>query len=405
MSSIVDSSSTLEEMKSANYDFVELILKLKALLNDVGPITFTMGKYTITVNTVFDLITNYKNGKFDAVLLGGQTSSGKQVKLSVDNEGNLCVTDGNGEAVSVSCNKLIASIIDKCVAKVVTAESVTIRSIEGRTSIKGGNVSFDSMNFSELDVGALNATRVRTENLIVEGSLTCDYILAIGTRKFAPKFIRNMFYRNNTPLEGAASLLVIDNGEWNMNAGGGCFTPSDLGFLQADVPQQLQAATSVPDMVVLHSNIKVTDFKASVLGIVKKITANVPINTRCYVAPPNSSEFYPVAFNTSKYSFAALMAFPTGAYSPYEGDNGTWWLTSFSSSDIGKEIYYKVMGREWVIYRMMTITYENGSSVPASLEFGGMITIPSYTCSKFIINCIDSTENNVRKVVYVLEYA
>jgi len=409
MASIVDASSTLEVMKSANDDFVELILKLKALLNGMEPVTFNMGKYTITVNTVLDLITNYKNGKFEEILLGGQTSSGKQVKLSVDSAGNLCVTDSKGNAVSVSCSKLISSTIEKCFAKVLTAESATIRSIEGKTSIKGGNVSFDSMNFAELEVGTLKAKNVRTETLNVNGTLTCDNLLSLGVRKFAPKAVRNVFYRNNVAIDDAASLLVKNGSDWNMNAGSGCLTPADLGFSQADTPSELQAAMSVPDVIVLQGNTKFTDFKSSIFGI-KSINAYTPANTRCYVAPPNSSNFVPVSFNQMAYQFAALMAFPTGAYTPNssESADGIWWLTSFASSDIGKEVYYQTKDREWKIYRTMTLEYTNGSDTP-TVTFGGLTTIPAYSCVRYIVNCIDKTETSgsttTRKVTYALEFA
>ena len=412
MSSIADSSTALEVMKSANDDFVELILKLKALFNGKEPVTFTMGKYTITVNTILELVSNYKNGKFDEILLGGQTTGGKQVKLSVDANGYLCVTDGNGYATSVSCSKLVASLIENCIAKHVNVDSAYIQSIKGKVSVSGGNVSFGSMNFERLTVASLKSKNLRVENLNVNSSLTCEGLTLLGARQFRPKNVRNIFYRNNSAINNAANLVGVDGSasswEWKINECGYALTPADAGFplLSSDAP--IQNDTAVPDMIKLCGNNEYDDFKYRFAWI-RYSTMSAPANLMVFVNLPNSTAFYPVTniVNRDECQFAALLAFPTGAYSNGGSGNGMWYLTNFAQTDIGKEVYYQTLDKEWKIYRTMKVTCMVNSDVPLSVEFGDMVTIPPYSCVRYIVNCLNKpgSGSTAREVVYALEMA
>lgn len=416
MASIVDNSTALEVMKSANDDFIELILKLKALFNGMEPVTFNMGKYSITVNTILELISSYKDGRFDEIILGGQTT-GKQVKLSVDSNGNLCVTDTDGYAVSVSCSKLIASTIENCIAKQVTVDGAYIRSIVGKVSVTGGNVSFGSMTFDNLETSNLKSKNIRTENLTVKGFLSSDGLAIYGARKFVPKKIRSIFYRNGAPVNKAASLIRYKGDihisgvdpVWNFNAGGNSLTPADLGFPLATSISQLQAAMAVPDMIMFRGDTQFSDFDENLYWLFVRTNAPktpTPTNLVAYVILPNSSLGRFVEFDTDEYSFPALMAFPTGSYTT-AGD-GTWVLASFSQTDLGKEVYYRTMENEWRIYRTMVVRC-NAQGVPTEVTFENLSAIPPYTCARYIVNIIDTTETvgsiSTRKVIYVLESA
>lgn len=413
MSSIVDNSTALEVMKSANADCVELILKLKALLNGKEPVTFNMGKYSITVNSILELINSYKNGQFDEILLGGQTT-GKQVKLSVDSDGNLCVTDVDGNVVSVSCSKLVSSNLENCVAKKVTAESARILSIKGMTSVTGGNVSFGSMNFDSLNANNLKSKNVHVENLTVNGSLASEGLTVMGIRQFSPRSIHSVFYRNGAPIDRAADLLVIGgtspSWEWNI-ARSGAFNPSDVGFPLVNGTQQVTQAMRVPDMIQFMGNTEYGDFRYRPSFISRYTTMPAPANLMVYVTLPGSS--YPQLVtdisDRDGCAFAALLAFPTGGYTTAGGDNGTWYLTGFSQTDLGKEVYYRTLDKEWWVYRTMTVTCREDRTVPSSVVFGSMTRIPAYSCVRFIVNCIDKTETSgmstTRKVIYALEFA
>ena len=408
MASIADSSTSLEAMKSTNDDFVELILKLKSLLNGKDPVTFNMGKYSITVQSVLDLISNYKDGKFDELYLGGQ-GVGKKVKLSVDANGNLCVTDTDGYKVSVSCSKIISATIQQCYAKYVTAKDVRISSLEGRTSVKGGSVKFSNMSFENLKVNNLEAQKVKTNVLNVESSLNCNGIFLTGVRKFAPQRVRRMFYRNNSPIDNAASFVAIENNVWNMNAGGSNLSPLDFGFQQAENPTQLQATSAVPDIIQICGNNKFSDFKQRGQIFLKnfKIPIPVPGNVAAYVSAPNSDNYYDITFEGINYSFAALMAFPTGGFSSTLTENGALYLTSFSANDIGKEIYYQTYDQDWYIYRTMVLAYSSATAKIPVVGFCAYTKIPKYSCVRFIVGCTDETKtegsSSSRTVTYSLD--
>lgn len=414
MSSIVDATTTLEVMKSANDDFVELLLKLKALFNGTEPVTFNMGKYSITVNTILELVNNYKNGKFDEILLGGQTSGGKQVKLSVDANGYFCVTDTDGYAVSVSCEKLVASAIQDCVAKHVNVDSAYIQSIKGKVSVSGGNVSFGSMNFEKLEATSLKSKNLRVENLTVNSALVSEGLTVYGARQFRPKNVRNVFYRDNSVVNKAASLVEVDGNasywEWAINAGGNALTPADVGFPLITSDNPIRNNTTVPDMIKFCGNTEFEDFKYRFAWI-RYGTMMAPANLTVWVNLPNATAFYPVLniVNRDELFFAALLAFPTGGYSNGGSGNGMWYLTTFAQEDIGKEVYYQTLDKEWKIYRTMRVVCQVNAQVPTSVEFGDMVTIPPYSCVRYIVNCLEkrgSSDSSVaREVVYALEMA
>lgn len=403
MSSVADSSTSLEAMKSANDDFVKLILKLKSLLNGKDPVTFNMGKYTITVQSVLDLVSNYKDGKFDALYLGGQ-GVGKKVKLSVDANGSLCVTDTDGYKVSVSCEKLISSRIQQCYAKNVIARNVTISSIEGKTQVRGGSVKFSNMSFEELKALNLLARQVHTDVLSVGSFLNCEGVLVTGVRKFAPQRVRRMFYRNNAPLDDAHRLLDLHNGKWVMNAGDGKLSPTDFGFAIAENSQALKATTAVPDLIQICGNTTYSSFNHKAGMLYPRTPLEVPGNVGTYVADFNSSNFYPVEFDRSSYQFAALMAFPTGGYDSAQGDYGSLYITSFSADDVGKEVYYQTYENEWYIYRRMSLVV-GANGMVKSIAFGEYTKIPRYSCLRFIVGCVQGTADNTSEkiVTYTLE--
>ena len=136
MAGTVDTQATLETLSKANNDVVELIGKLRAFLTSVSSITFELGTGNITVNSLLKLINDYKKGIFSSIILGEDPING-QVILSADDDGKLKVTDTNGTLVQVQCSKLVASIIENCVANNVVARSCSISDLVASIGITG----------------------------------------------------------------------------------------------------------------------------------------------------------------------------------------------------------------------------------------------------------------------------
>ena len=69
MASTADNSTALQVMKDANADFLAFINNLRAFLTGQDPVTFDIGT-GITVNSMLKLIDDYRNGKFNEIVLG-----------------------------------------------------------------------------------------------------------------------------------------------------------------------------------------------------------------------------------------------------------------------------------------------------------------------------------------------
>jgi hypothetical protein len=168
---------------------------------------------------------------------------------------------------------------------------------------------------------------------------------------------------------------------------------------------------SVPDMIQFMGDTEFEDFRYRPSFISRYTSMPAPANLMVYVTLPgtNTPQLVTDISDRAGCSFAALLAFPTGGYTTAGGDNGTWYLTGFSQIDIGKEVYYKTLDKEWRIYRTMTVTCQSDMSTPSSVSFGSPTRIPPYSCVRFIVNCLDKTETagttTTRKVVYALEFA
>ena len=393
MASIADNSTALQVMADANKDFLTLILNLRAFLSGLDPVTFTVGGQDITVNSLLKIINDYRNGDFNEVVLGGQDSN-TRIKLFVNANGELAITDNQGNLATLTCDKLSTSTIDKCKCDEVTANGATIGWAEGTVNVRGGNFSFSQLKLNYLDVGVLNAGGITAKDLEVNGRVTCSELFVTGTRRFTPQKVRNVFYRNNSPLDNAASLISISNNEWNMATG---LTPADLGFVTYNGDRT--AGAVVPDIIKICGNNKYSDFKGSA-GFIT-IALRLPQNVDAYVADEGATNFYVVEMGSTIYPFAALMLWPTGLYAPTENQLN---LCSFAPSDIGKEIYYQVMENPWKIYRTMVLDYSGPSDrTPNAISFENLVDLPAYSCRRFIVNCHTISDDSSKKVVYSLE--
>ena len=236
----------------------------------------------------------------------------------------------------------------------------------------------------------------------------------MGARQLRPKTSRNMFYRDGSVINKAAGLVEVlgspSSWEWDINDNDGDLTPADVGFPLVTATSPISGMRSVPDMIRFRGNTKFDDFKYKTWFLSSYATLSAPTNLVVWVNLPNTTTNYPVfnIRNRDELLFAALLAFPTGGYAVGGSDNnGAWYLTSFDLSDIGKEIYYQTLDTEWKIYRTLKVTCQTSAQIPTSVEFGDMVTIPPYSCARFIVNCFDkgnSGDSSVaREVIYALE--
>lgn len=411
--SIGDNSAALEVMRDANNDFLVFIANLRKFLTASGPITFNLGSDSFTVSSLCDLISDYRNGIFESVTIGG-TDSGSQVRLSVDSSGNLVVSDSQGNLVTLLCTKVATSQVENCDVNEMEAFNCRIQSITGATSVTGGNVKLSSLSVSRLTVEVLDALSAEVQQLTVTGSVTCTNMLIYGSRKYVPKTQRNVFYRNNQALNNAASLLEFSaggewimteyyNGSYNYNR----LKPVDLGVRYGELSRVPPVGTSVPDLVRLYGNTKYSDF-VNTSGIFFTMSSPIPVpsNVKAYVTNPTGS-VYTVVPITGTPELAAAIMWPTAMTPTIMGGAGVMYVTSFVSTDLGKEIYYEVHENPWKIYRRMRVDYDpSDNTKPVGVSFEGMVELPEYTCSRYIVRAHDSLFDNptaTRTVIYSLE--
>ena len=395
MASIADNSTALQVMSDANKDFLSLILNLRAFLNGLEPVTFTVGGQEITVNSLLKIIDDYRNGIFNEIILGGQDSS-TRIKLSVNANGDLAITDTDGRLAVLTCEKLSTSNLDRCNCQKVTAKGATIEWAEGSVNVRGGDFSFSKLRLNTLDVGSLNANGIVTKDMDVNGRVTCWDMFVTGTRRFVPKDVRNVFYRNNAPLDNASGLLNITNSVWDMSNG---LNPTDLGF--ATYNGSVAVGTVVPDIIKICGNTKYDDFRTSTVFITY---VPIPDNVVALVADIDSTNLNEVPIfsrTNAQYPFHVLMMWPNGLYDPA---NNKLSLCSFAPSDIGKEVYYQVLENPWKIYRTMVLYYNNASDrVPSGVYFANRTDLAAYSCRRFIVNCHTIIDGSAKKVIYSLE--
>lgn len=409
MASSADNSTALALMSEANSDFLEFINNLRAFLQGTEPVTFNIAG-GITVNSLLKLINDYRNGSFQEVILGGP-SSGTQIKLSVDSDGKLVVTDIDGNMAYVECSSIKSSVLEDCLAKNVTAENVKVLSVIGSVSVSGGTVRLKLMELRSLRTDMLRASTANVSNLTVTNNVQCTGLLSYGTRQFRPSSVRRVFYRDDAVLDNASSMLHISvTNEWQMGVPS-YLNPGDLGF--KDSYMGISPADSVPDLVSIMGDNAYRDFVGSIraVGIIGRrapltLTDNILVSISSSV---QGLSYVTVGFDTKRYELAAAMMWPTGAWY-MQGANGYLYLTSFSSSDNGKEIYYQVLSNPWKIYRIMRVTYKDTQpDTPDSVSFDGMVELPAYSCTRFIARIHDSRNEqpsvSPRTVIYSLEYA
>ena len=405
MSSIADNVMALQVMNDANKDFLEFINNLREFLNGNATVTFNIDTGdgpTTTVNSLMKLISDYRNGVFSEIVLGGPDSS-TQIKLSVgtDSENNpvLKVSDMDGNLVDVSCKKLDAAIIENCTVKTVTADACNIRSLTGSVSVIGGSVNLDSLNINnKLTVTELNTPTVNTlGGATVSGNISCSGLTVYGTRKFSPSYVRTAFMRDGAPIDNAARMYTVEGSEWDMTGDRDYLNPGDVGFaLSSSATPEVLAA----DLIQIAGNNQYADFQTN------GYATHIPSNVVASVALPNTSSYTTIEVTGLSTNLAALLLWPSGSYAM--NGNGVLELKSFARADIGKEIYYQVLGNTWKIYRYMEALY-NGTTL-ASVKFRGLTELPQYSCTRFIMKSHDSAYGGVssssgRSVIYSLEFS
>lgn len=401
MASSADNSTALQVMKDANADFLAFITNLRAFLTGQDPVTFDIGT-GITVNSMLKLIDDYRNGKFQEIYLGNP-NSGIYVKLSVGTDGNLYISDANGNLAYVNCDKIYASLIENCTAYSVTAEEARITSVNGKVAVSGGNVNLSSLTLNRLKANTFNSNNMNVQSMVVGSAFQCDGILSYGTRKFTPKSTRKMFVRSGSPLNDAADLLafttVDEHKIWDMT------DPSklqaeDLGFTEA------MLLPEIPDVIEICGENAYGDFKTG--GFFRR-PYGCPYNVYAMFSRDGSDSSFNGLHLSEDYELAALFAWASGKVSTMS-DGKTLVLTSFSAKDSGREIYYKTGPHFWRIYRIMRVTYSaTNSNNPVSVEFDGLTKIPAYSCIRFIIGRHDSKSElpnqSPRTITYSLEFA
>lgn len=443
MAGTVDTQATLETLSKANNDVVELIGKLRAFLTSVSAITFELGTGNITVNSLLKLINDYKKGTFSSIILGEDPISG-QVVLSADEDGNLKVTDTNGTLTQVQCSKLVASIIENCIANNVVARSCSITDLVASISVTGGVASLDSLDVADLKVDTLDVDTLTATNLTVGSRIVCSSLLAYGARKFVPQNTRTIFERDGGVINDANKYLNISSvtNYWVMAEPlVGLLTylkPGDAGFIDAGAPGYEQsgviAGTVLPDMISFRGNNTYDSFVTSGSYVLRNHPYNPNLVEDRYDyreggeplrAPRNVQACVVLQGQTHRISLgvsdtpelAALLAWPCGHYNLYDDYNllaasGNFYVSNFGDASIGKDIYYKVLKNTWKIYRQMRVTFaELNSQQIVSVTFEGLTELPSYSCSRFIANKYDSAQDftatgiTSRYILYSLDFA
>lgn len=427
MAGTVDTQATLETLSKANNDVVELIGKLRAFLTSVSSITFELGTGNITVNSLLKLINDYKKGIFSSIILGEDPING-QVILSADDDGNLKVTDTNGTLVQVQCSKLVASIIENCVAHNVVARSCSISDLVASISVTGGVASLDALDVADLKVDTLDVDTLTAEHLTVGSRIVCSSLLSYGARKFVPQNTRTIFERDGGVLNDANKSLIITGtpGHWHMLGNPAYLNPGDAGFVDAGAPGYEQsgvsAGTVLPDMISFRGNttygsfVTRTDsyipptpgFNPPTQGSSSPLRA--PRNVQACVVLQGQTHLIGLGVSDPP-ELAALLAWPCGHYNLYN-PSGNFYVSNFGDASIGKDIYYKVLKNTWKIYRQMRVTFARlNSQQIVSVTFEGLTELPSYSCSRFIANKYDSAQDftatgiSSRYILYSLDFA
>lgn len=411
MAGTVDTQATLETLSKANNDVVELIGKLRAFLTSVSSITFELGTGNITVNSLLKLINDYKKGIFSSIILGEDPING-QVILSADEDGNLKVTDTNGTLAQVQCSKLVASIIENCVANNVVARSCSISDLVASIGVTGGVASLDSLNVADLKVDTLDVDTLTAAHLTVGSRIVCSSLLSYGARKFVPQNTRTIFERDGGVLNDANKSLIISNipDQWLMLGSPTYLNPGDAGFIDAGVRgyerSGVSAGTVLPDMISFRGNNTYDSFVTRGSGS----HLRAPRNVQACVILQGQPHFIDLGVSAPP-ELAALLAWPCGHYNLYT-PSGNFYVSNFGDASIGKDIYYKVLKNTWKIYRQMRITFaELNSQQIVSVTFEGLTELPSYSCSRFIANKYDSAQDftatgiSSRYILYSLDFA
>jgi hypothetical protein len=408
MAGTVDTQATLETLSKANNDVVELIGKLRAFLTSVSAITFELGSGNITVNSLLKLINDYKKGTFSSIILGEDPISG-QVVLSADEDGNLKVTDTNGTLVQVQCSKLVASIIENCIANNVVARSCSISDLAASIGITGGVASLDSLDVADLKVDTLDVDTLTATNLTVGSRIVCSSLLSYGARKFVPQNTRTLFERDGGVLNDANKSLIIMAERWFMTGSPTYLNPGDAGFIDAGVRGYEQsgviAGTVLPDMISFRGNNTYDSFVTRGSGS----PLRAPLNVQACVVLQGQTHIISLGVSDTP-ELAALLAWPCGHYSLYTNSENLY-VSNFGDTSIGKDIYYKVLKNTWKIYRQMRVTFaELNSQQIVRVTFEGLTELPSYSCSRFIANKYDSAQDftaigTSRYILYSLDFA
>lgn len=410
MAGTVDTQATLETLSKANNDVVELIGKLRAFLTSVSSITFELGTGNITVNSLLKLINDYKKGIFSSIILGEDHING-QVILSADEDGNLKVTDTNGTLAQVQCSKLVASIIENCVANNVVARSCSISDLVASIGVTGGVASLDSLNVADLKVDTLDVDTLTAAHLTVGSRIVCSSLLSYGARKFVPQNTRTIFERDGGVLNDANKSLIISNipDQWIMIGSPTYLNPGDAGFIDAGVRgygrSGVSAGTVLPDMISFRGNNTYDSFVTRGSGS----PLRAPRNVQACVVLQGQPHFIDLGVSAPP-EIAALLAWPCGHYNLYT-PSGNFYVSNFGDASIGKDIYYKVLKNTWKIYRQMRVTFAVNSQQIVSVTFEGLTELPSYSCSRFIANKYDSAQDftatgiSSRYILYSLDFA
>lgn len=373
MSNNLDFNTAIKKMREVNADMLQLIAQLRDFLTTDKELEFSLGNESIFIKGLLSLMDNYRNGKFQSVTIGTEPDA---VVLSMDGEGNLKVTDTAGNLVGVMCTGISFSDIADTAIDKATITDCTVDSLKGSVKVSGGKVSLETLKIEGNFVAQTAVVNSIDSNSAEIDDAYVRQLYIQGDRRMAFKDTRDVFAYNTSPgvtdpVDDFASKLSggynLSDMVWDWDSS--TAKPSMLGIDPTD--------NTIPSLITICGNNKYEDFR-STLPPVQYGISNVKVD---FVDP----SVIAVVLTNEYADMASVFLWPSLRYETvsYGGVAKNIVVHEFSSTDVGKEVYYRTSASPWVIYRTLTVHYNNMAPISATL--GTPYTIPAYSCVKFIV--------------------
>lgn len=366
----LDYNTAIKGIREANEDFIQLLSKLRDFLTTNKELTFTIGDETVVVDGLLELIDNYRNGKYQSVIIGTDADA---VMLSIDGDGNLKVSDVNGNLVGVVCSELSFSDISDTTIDSATIRECNIENVSGSVKVSGGTVTLESINVGTFEAQSIVAQKnLSGYAASIEASYARNLYIQ-GDRRMAFPVQRNVFYEGGFAIDSFASKMAsgYSNDVWTWSSS--TAKPSMLGLQQGDRGE-------IPSLITICGNNKYSDF-LNQLG-----QPNGLKNLTAFAFVDNTPAKADVPMTVDDSNMASVFVWPYAEYalsSQYYQFAERLVVSEFGEDDIGKEVYYRTGASAWTIYRTLTINYNNLAPISATL--GSPYEIPPYSCVRFIV--------------------